>query len=227
MKNRSLVRPTCRVKFKTTVVIPPQNDIDLHANDMNFVAIAENGKLVGFNLLVGGGLSIEHGNKKTYARTASEFGYLPLEHTLAVAEAVVTTQRDWGKPEPIVKMPKPNTRWSAWGLRRLKRKWSVARGSNLNRSVHMSSPDGAIVLAGLRALMITGTRRCLSKMVASLDYPGRPLKPACWGSRRSTKAISALRRTRIDHRRCTGKRESEDREDRQRERFNECRHAAA
>ncbi len=83
-------------KFKTTVVIPPQNDIDLHANDMNFVAIAENGKLVGFNLLVGGGLSIEHGNKKTYARTASEFGFLPLEHTLAVAEAVVTTQRDWG-----------------------------------------------------------------------------------------------------------------------------------
>ncbi|WP_434583300.1 assimilatory sulfite reductase (NADPH) hemoprotein subunit [Klebsiella sp. B345] len=83
-------------KFKTTVVIPPQNDIDLHANDMNFVAIAENGKLVGFNLLVGGGLSIDHGNKKTYARTASEFGYLPLEHTLAVAEAVVTTQRDWG-----------------------------------------------------------------------------------------------------------------------------------
>ena len=60
------------------------------------VPITENGKLVGFNLLVGGGLSIEHGNKKTYARTASEFGYLPLEHTLAVAEAVVTTQRDWG-----------------------------------------------------------------------------------------------------------------------------------
>lgn len=83
-------------KFKTTVVIPPQNDVDLHANDMNFIAIEENGELVGFNLLVGGGLSIDHGNKKTYARTASEFGFVPLEHTLAVAEAVVTTQRDWG-----------------------------------------------------------------------------------------------------------------------------------
>ncbi|MGD8108464.1 assimilatory sulfite reductase (NADPH) hemoprotein subunit [Pantoea sp. FN0302] len=83
-------------KFKTTVVVPPHNDVDLHANDLNFVAIAENGKLVGFNLLVGGGLSIEHGNKETYARTASEFGYLPLDKTLAVAEAVVTTQRDWG-----------------------------------------------------------------------------------------------------------------------------------
>lgn len=83
-------------KFKTTVVIPPQNDVDLHANDMNFVAVAENGHLVGFNLLVGGGLSIEHGNRATYARTASEFGYISLADTLAVAEAVVTTQRDWG-----------------------------------------------------------------------------------------------------------------------------------
>ncbi|VAX77107.1 Sulfite reductase [NADPH] hemoprotein beta-component [Serratia symbiotica] len=83
-------------KFKTTVVVPPQNDVDLHANDMNFVAISDKGNLIGFNLLVGGGLSIEHGNKKTYPRRASEFGYFSLEHTLSVAEAVVTTQRDWG-----------------------------------------------------------------------------------------------------------------------------------
>ncbi|MCK8326045.1 sulfite reductase subunit beta, partial [Erwinia amylovora] len=83
-------------KFKTTVVVPPHNDEDLHANDMNFIAIAEHGRLVGFNLLVGGGLSIEHGNKATSARTASEFGYLPLSKILDVAEAVVTTQRDWG-----------------------------------------------------------------------------------------------------------------------------------
>jgi len=83
-------------KFKTTVVVPPHNDVDLHANDLNFIAIAENGRLVGFNLLVGGGLSIDHGNKATYARTASEFGYLPVDKILDVATAVVTTQRDWG-----------------------------------------------------------------------------------------------------------------------------------
>ncbi|SFN10167.1 sulfite reductase (NADPH) hemoprotein beta-component [Izhakiella capsodis] len=83
-------------KFKTTVVVPPHNDVDLHANDMNFIAIAENGRLIGFNLLLGGGLSIEHGNKATYARTASEIGFLPLDKTLEVAAAVVSTQRDWG-----------------------------------------------------------------------------------------------------------------------------------
>lgn len=83
-------------KFKTTVVIPPQNDVDVHANDLNFVAIADNGKLVGFNVLVGGGLAMTHGDKTTYPRRADDFGFIPLEKTLEVAAAVVTTQRDWG-----------------------------------------------------------------------------------------------------------------------------------
>nr|WP_136252657.1 assimilatory sulfite reductase (NADPH) hemoprotein subunit [Ningiella ruwaisensis] len=83
-------------KFKTTVVIPPQNDVDVHANDLNFVAIAENNKLVGFNVLVGGGLAMTHGDKSTYPRKADDFGYIPLDKTLDVAAAVVSTQRDWG-----------------------------------------------------------------------------------------------------------------------------------
>jgi sulfite reductase (NADPH) hemoprotein beta-component len=83
-------------KFKTTVVIPPQNDVDVHANDLNFVAIAENGQLVGFNVLVGGGLAMTHGDKGTYPRKAEDFGFIALEHVLAVAEHVVTVQRDYG-----------------------------------------------------------------------------------------------------------------------------------
>ncbi|MFP2771006.1 assimilatory sulfite reductase (NADPH) hemoprotein subunit [Oceanisphaera sp. KMM 10153] len=83
-------------KFKTTVVIPPQNDVDVHANDLNFIAIADNGKLVGFNVLVGGGLAMTHGDNATYPRKATDFGFIPLSHTLEVAAAVVTTQRDMG-----------------------------------------------------------------------------------------------------------------------------------
>ncbi len=83
-------------KFKTTVVIPPQNDVDVHANDLNFIAIADNGKLVGFNVLVGGGLAMTHGDSTTYPRRADDFGFVPIDKTLDVAAAVVTTQRDWG-----------------------------------------------------------------------------------------------------------------------------------
>ncbi|XNM60181.1 hypothetical protein ACLK1T_19250 [Escherichia coli] len=82
-------------KSKTTVVIPPQNDIDLPCQRHELRGNRQNGKLVGFNLLVGGGLSIEHGNKKTYPT--------PQTSWLSAAGAyagggrpVVTTQRDWG-----------------------------------------------------------------------------------------------------------------------------------
>lgn len=83
-------------KFKTTVVIPPHNDVDVHANDLNFVAIAENGNLIGFNVLVGGGLAMTHGDQSTFPRKADDFGFIPLDKTLEVAAAVVSTQRDWG-----------------------------------------------------------------------------------------------------------------------------------
>lgn len=83
-------------KFKTTVVIPPQNDVDVHANDLNFVAIAQDGKLIGFNVLVGGGLAMTHGDHSTFPRKADDFGFIGLEDTLEVAAAVVSTQRDWG-----------------------------------------------------------------------------------------------------------------------------------
>lgn len=83
-------------KFKTAVVIPPQNDVDLHANDLSFVAISDGDKLTGFNILVGGGLAMTQGDQSTYPRLASELGYITPDAALSVAAAVVTTQRDWG-----------------------------------------------------------------------------------------------------------------------------------
>ncbi|MBZ9613095.1 assimilatory sulfite reductase (NADPH) hemoprotein subunit [Rheinheimera maricola] len=83
-------------KFKTAVVIPPHNDIDVHANDLSFVAVAEHGQLIGFNVLVGAGLAMTWGDTATYPRMADDLGFIALEHTLAVAEHVVTVQRDYG-----------------------------------------------------------------------------------------------------------------------------------
>ncbi|WP_159992087.1 assimilatory sulfite reductase (NADPH) hemoprotein subunit [Pelistega ratti] len=84
-------------KFKTAVAIPPLNDVDIYGNDMNFIAIQDdNGQLCGFNVLVGGGLSFEHGNTKTYPDVSKELGFVTLDKTLAAAEAIVTTQRDFG-----------------------------------------------------------------------------------------------------------------------------------
>ncbi len=114
-------------KFKTTVVIPPQNDIDLHANDMNFVAIAENGKLVGFNLLVGGGLLYRTRQQKNLRPHGERIRLSAAGAYSGGGGSVVTTQRDWGNRTDR-KNAKTNTPWSASVSKPLKRKWSVGRG---------------------------------------------------------------------------------------------------
>ena len=63
---------------------------------LTLLRLLKTAKLVGFNVLVGGGLAMTHGDTSTYARKADDFGFVPLEKTLDVAAAVVTTQRDWG-----------------------------------------------------------------------------------------------------------------------------------
>jgi sulfite reductase (NADPH) hemoprotein beta-component len=83
-------------KFKSAIAIPPLNDVDIFSNDLGFIAIVENGELVGFNLTVGGGLGTTHGEPDTYPRLADVVGFLKPEQLLKVAEAVVTTQRDLG-----------------------------------------------------------------------------------------------------------------------------------
>ena len=86
-------------KFKIAVAVPPSNDVDIHANDLSFVAILEKEKLIGFNVLVGGGMGMTHGQKETYPRVADLLGFIDKERVVDVAEKVVLTQRDFGNRE--------------------------------------------------------------------------------------------------------------------------------
>jgi len=83
-------------KFKAAIAVPPVNDVDVFAQDLGFIAIVKDGELEGFNVTVGGGLGTTHGEAATYARLADVVGFVKPEQLLAVAEAVVTTQRDFG-----------------------------------------------------------------------------------------------------------------------------------
>src|SRR4051812_23494251 len=84
-------------KFKIVVAVPPSNDVDVFAHDLGFIAILDrDGGIEGWNVTVGGGMGMTHGEPDTYPRTADLMGFCATEHALAVAEAVVTVQRDWG-----------------------------------------------------------------------------------------------------------------------------------
>lgn len=84
-------------KFKTVVAVPPSNEVDIFAQDLGFIAILDDaGEVKGWNVTVGGGMGMTHGEEDTYPRTADVMGFCRPEDALAVAEAVVTVQRDWG-----------------------------------------------------------------------------------------------------------------------------------
>ncbi len=84
-------------KFKIVVAMPPDNDVDIFAQDLGFIAILDDaGEIAGYNVTVGGGMGMTHGEPETYPRTADVMGFCAPEDALAVAEAVVTVQRDWG-----------------------------------------------------------------------------------------------------------------------------------
>lgn len=83
-------------KFKIGVVIPPNNDVDVLANDIGLIAVIESNQLKGFNIAIGGGLSSTHGNAETYPRLATVIGFTDTEKTLKAVYEIVTIQRDYG-----------------------------------------------------------------------------------------------------------------------------------
>jgi sulfite reductase (NADPH) hemoprotein beta-component len=87
-------------KFKIALAVPPVNDVDVFAHDLGFIAIIEQGasgpRFAGFNVAIGGGLGATHGDAATYPRLAQVIGFVTPDDTLAVTEAVVTAQRDFG-----------------------------------------------------------------------------------------------------------------------------------
>ncbi len=83
-------------KFKTAFAIPPLNDVDVLTNDLGFIAIVEGDKLIGYNVSVGGGLGMSHGNVQTYPRMADVIGFITPEQLIEVSKGVLTVHRDFG-----------------------------------------------------------------------------------------------------------------------------------
>ncbi|MGH8598757.1 MAG: NADPH-dependent assimilatory sulfite reductase hemoprotein subunit, partial [Gammaproteobacteria bacterium] len=84
------------LKFKIGIAVPPENDVDIFAQDLGFIAIVDHDLVQGYNVTVGGGLGMSHGEYQTFPRLGDVLGFCAPEQVLAVAEAVVTAQRDFG-----------------------------------------------------------------------------------------------------------------------------------
>lgn len=108
-------------KFKTGFALPDDNCIDIYAQDLGFLAIVENDEIVGYNVLVGGGMGMTPAKKNTFPAVAKRMCYITPEQVLGVAEAVVKVQRDFGNRADR-KVARMKYLIADWGLERFKAK---------------------------------------------------------------------------------------------------------
>ncbi|MGG4047476.1 assimilatory sulfite reductase (NADPH) hemoprotein subunit [Paenibacillus favisporus] len=83
-------------KFKIGMAIPPSNDVDVFSQDLGLIAVVEDGRLAGFNVSVGGGMGMTHGDPATYPQVGQVIGFCTPEQVIDLAEKTVTIQRDYG-----------------------------------------------------------------------------------------------------------------------------------
>ncbi len=108
-------------KFKTAIALAEDNCIDAYANDLGFLAVSEGGRLLGFNVLVGGGFGVTPSNKRTFPALAKRMAFVTPDEALGVATAVIQVFRDHGNREDR-KRARLKYLIADWGLERFKAK---------------------------------------------------------------------------------------------------------
>lgn len=83
-------------KFKTAIGLPGDNCADVYANDLGFLAICQESRIVGYNVLAGGGFGVTPSAAKTWPAVAKKVGFCTPDEILDVATAIIKVQRDHG-----------------------------------------------------------------------------------------------------------------------------------
>lgn len=83
-------------KFKIAMALVDDNCVDAYANDLALVAIADGGKVLGYNVLVGGGMGVTPSNKNTFPALAKPLTFAAPDDVIPLATAVLQVYRDFG-----------------------------------------------------------------------------------------------------------------------------------
>ena len=117
-------------KFKTGIGLPDDNSVDLYTHDLGLMAIVEDNKIVGYNVLVGGGLGVTPSAKKTFPALGKRMCFVTPEQVVDVATEIIKVQRDFGNREDR-KVARLKYLIADWGIERFKSKVEEYYGQTL------------------------------------------------------------------------------------------------
>jgi sulfite reductase (ferredoxin) len=86
-------------KFKMAIGFPEDNCVDLYTQDLGLLVIVEDGRIIGYNVLAGGGMGRTPSAEKTFPALARRITFATPENVIAICEAIVKVQRDFGNRE--------------------------------------------------------------------------------------------------------------------------------
>ncbi|HEY4312339.1 MAG TPA: NADPH-dependent assimilatory sulfite reductase hemoprotein subunit [Pirellulales bacterium] len=117
-------------KFKTAIGLAGDNCVDLYANDLGLMAIPRDGRIIGYNVLVGGGFGVTPSAKKTFPALAKRMAFVTPEQVVDVATAIIKVQRDFGNRSDR-KVARMKYLIADWGLEKFKAKVEEYYGAKL------------------------------------------------------------------------------------------------
>jgi sulfite reductase (ferredoxin) len=83
-------------KFKTGVTLADDNSIDIYSYDCGLIAIVENQRVVGFNIVCGGGMGMTHHKPDTFAALARPIAFIAPQHAIDAVRTIAAIFRDHG-----------------------------------------------------------------------------------------------------------------------------------
>jgi len=83
-------------KFKIGIALPHDNCIDVYTHDLGLIAVLQEDKIAGYNVLVGGGQGRSPSAAKTFPALGQKLCFATRKQVVDIIEAVVKVQRDHG-----------------------------------------------------------------------------------------------------------------------------------
>ncbi|MCC9602809.1 NADPH-dependent assimilatory sulfite reductase hemoprotein subunit [Stieleria sp. JC731] len=107
-------------KFKMGIALPEDNCIDIYTQDLGYLAVVRDGEIIGYNVLVGGGMGTTPALKKTYPALAKRMAFCTPDQVIDVAKAIIKVQRDYGNRADR-KVARMKYLVDKWGIEKFRR----------------------------------------------------------------------------------------------------------
>ena len=117
-------------KFKFGIALPEDNCIDAYTQDLGLIAVTEGDRIIGYNVLAGGGMGMTPAKKNTFPAVAKRLTFVDVDQVVPVCEAIVKVQRDFGNRADR-KVARMKYLIADWGLEKFKAKVEEYYGQSL------------------------------------------------------------------------------------------------